>query len=96
MEPTGSAPPVGKRERERVQSAASGWRLPRHKGRVVVVPVRFFPPGTSGERWIRTVGVPINVPGWVVAEQSSVGLLTLGDGGSASSERWKLIATPES
>lgn len=73
------------------ERSAIQWRLPNHKGRTVIVPVRFHPPGSKGDRWIRTLGVPVEVPAWVVAERSSTGTVALDVGGVESSERWKLV-----
>lgn len=73
------------------ERSANQWRIPNHKSRAVVVPVRFLPPGTKGDRWIRTLGVPVDVPAWVVAEQASTGAVALDVGGVESSERWKLV-----
>jgi hypothetical protein len=67
------------------------WAFSKYKGRSVFVPIRFHPRGTSGERWIRTLRMPIEVPAWAVAEQSATGVVALGLGGIESSERWKLV-----
>jgi hypothetical protein len=69
------------------------WRIPEHKGRVVTVPVRYSPPGTRGERWIRTRAIPVDVPAWATLEQSSTSVVALGASGSKSSERWKLLSS---
>ncbi|WP_146907393.1 hypothetical protein [Arenimonas daejeonensis] len=73
------------------EKVAKAWRLPGYENGVVTVPVRFRPPGTRGERWIRTRSVPVDVPAWVTLEKSSPDVVTLGVGGSESSGRWKLL-----
>jgi hypothetical protein len=73
------------------EKVAARWTFSSYRSQSVFVPVRFTPPGTSGERWIRTLRMPIEVPAWAVAEQSATGVVALGLGGIESSERWKLV-----
>lgn len=75
------------------EKIAAKWRMPGHEGNVVIVPVRYSPPGAHGERWIRTHSVPVDVPAWVTLEKSSDEVVTLGAGGAESSERWKLLTS---
>ncbi len=73
------------------ERAAADWQIPGIEGGVVVVPVSFMPYNYRGERWIRTRGMPVEAPAWVAIERASKEVIALGDGGTQSSERWKLL-----
>jgi len=73
------------------EQAASRWTIPGIEGGVVVVPVTFSPYQHDGQRWIRTRGATVEVPAWVAIERASRQVIALGEGGLASSERWKLL-----
>ena len=75
--------------------AASEWRIPGVEGGLVVVPAMFVPQYMDGKRWVRTHGVVVDVPAWVVAERASRKALALGSGGAKPSDQWKLVTPLE-
>jgi hypothetical protein len=76
---------------ESAEKAAQGWRIPGMKGQVVQVPVRYSTQRPGSERWIRTRPMAVEVPDWVEFERANQAIVALGEGGAATSARWKLL-----
>ena len=74
------------------EKAAAAWRFSRQpEGGVVLIPIRFTPPGYDTSKWVRTLPVPVETPQWV-ADASEAGKdLPTQEPGQVPSDRFRLL-----
>jgi len=75
--------------RQSAENIAKSWRFQGiEEGRVILVPLRYLPGGTSA--WVRTVDMAVDVPLWIIASEADNTALRLDGSGEPLSTRIKL------
>jgi len=74
------------------QKAAKDWKLQGYENLIVMVPVKFAPPGEDTRSWVRVQEVELEKP--PVAMYDEV-VLPLNEAGDPGSDRFRLLTAPD-